>query len=100
MSGIEQKKGVVRKSFGIGKFECVKGTDRGELKHLGREPDFIRSRDNLLYLASQHSADEIFRLRDNSALHGTFASSSRRFFACRFAISVAGNWRDIEDEIF
>src|SRR6058998_2534512 len=100
MSGIEQEKGVVRKNFGIGKFECVKGTDRGELKHLGREPDFIRSRDNLLYLASQHSADEIFRLRENSALHGPFASSRRRVFHYQSVINLAGNWRDIEHEVF
>src|SRR5881275_2207460 len=100
MSGIEQEKGVVRKNFGIGKFECVKGTDRGKLKHLGREPDFSRSRDNLLYLASQHSADKIFRLRDNSALHGPFASSRRRVFHYRSAIDLAGNRRDIEHEVF
>src|SRR5947207_13193321 len=69
MSHIEQKKRVVREDLRVSEFECVKCTDRGELKYVGRHTNFICSRDDLFYLASQDSADEIFGLSDIIALN-------------------------------
>ena len=93
MSHVEQEKRVIGENFRIGELERVEGTNRRDLKQLGRKANLARRRRDHFDLTSRNSTDEIFGLGEDTR------SAGRRFFRCRSFLAVPANRRDVEHEV-